>query len=194
VLTETHNFLPHHGEVFYFPSFLDRSEADKYLESLTKKIQWQQYTIRIFGKSVLQPRLSAWYGDKDYAYSGKSLPASGWTNELLELKEKIESFSGKLFNSVLLNLYRNGNDSMGWHRDNEKELGPDPVIASLSLGAERDFKLRDYLTKKEVVTLQPVHGSLILMQGSTQTFWEHSLPKTKKAKEPRLNLTFRWII
>jgi alkylated DNA repair dioxygenase AlkB len=190
---EPTNLLPHGGTVFYYPDFLTQNEADHYFKTLKEKTDWQQYTIRIFGKQVLQPRLSAWVGDKNYAYSGKSLTAAAWSTDLLELKSRLQKFLSENFNSVLLNLYRDGSDSMGWHRDNEKELGQEPVIASLSFGAEREFRLRDHQTKKEIIKITPQHGSLIVMKGQTQTNWEHGLPKTAKIKSERINLTFRHI-
>ena len=159
-------------------------------------MHWQQQAIKIFGKSVMQPRLTAAFADKGvkYGYSGISLDAQEWTPELLLIKSRAELFSATTFNTALLNFYRNGNDSMGWHRDNEKVLGPQPVIASVSLGAIRKFQLRTYSGKKERLTLSPASGSLIVMNGESQHYWEHALPKSKSVLLPRLNITFRRVI
>lgn len=128
------NLLPYNGEVFLFPDIFNLIDRNRWMHSLTNTIQWRQDEIKMFGKKVFIPRLNAWYGDKEvrYSYSGIQLTPNAWTPELLEIKEKVEAISKVRFNGALVNLYRNGNDSMGWHRDNEKELGQNPVIASVS--------------------------------------------------------------
>ncbi len=182
------------GDIRLVPHFLPNSRADAYFEGLVGAVDWEQHEIRIGGRIVASPRLSAWYGDSgaSYRYSGLSLEPRPWSPLMRELKAQVEEVSGSLFNSVLLNLYRDGVDSMGWHSDDERELGERPVIASVSLGATRRFRLRH----KKRPDLEPVvigleHGSLLIMKGETQRFWKHQLPKSKKVSEPRLNLTFR---
>ncbi len=182
-------------EIQYFPSLFNLDESHDFLNRLQTEIAWRQEPIRIFGKLVMQPRLTALYGDleKEYRYSGLLMKPLAWTETLLEIKKRIEGLSDVTFTTALLNLYRNEKDSMGWHRDNEKELGPNPVIGSVSFGATRSFQLRHYYKKnlKEVIDLE--HGSFLLMRGSTQHFWEHCLPKRSKSCEPRINITFRVI-
>lgn len=190
------NLLPHHGGLYYFPDFLSAEKAIYYFDYFRHAIPWQQQAIRIFGKEVMQPRLTAAFADPgvDYGYSGIRLRALDWDEKLLSIRRKAEEMCGCNFNTALLNYYRNGSDSMGWHRDNEKELGPQPSVASVSLGAIRQFQLRDHAGKKERITLNPASGSLILMNGECQHYWEHALPKSKKIELPRLNITFRKVI
>ncbi len=190
------NVLPKQGEVFLFDNFFSQKEADAFFQKLQSTIQWKQEPIKMFGKLVMQPRLTAWYGDADktYTYSGITMQPNPWTKELLLIKEKIETVSNAQFTSALLNLYRDGQDSMGWHRDNEKELGINPTIGSVSFGESRTFKLRDYASKEIVRSIDLQHGSYLLMQGETQHFWEHQIPKTTKKKNLRINITFRKIL
>ena len=190
------NLLPSDGEVHFYPSFFSKKESDDLMQSLLENIAWKQEPIKIFGKEIMQPRLTAWYGepDKSYSYSGITMNPLPWAAELLHIKTKIETISPVIYNSALLNLYRDGKDSMGWHRDNEKELGINPVIGSVNFGATRTFKLRNYTDKKIVKSIDLTHGSFLLMQGSTQHFWEHQIPKTAKICEPRINITFRLIV
>lgn len=184
------------ADLIFYESFFTKEEADLAYHTLMKETKWAQEEITIYGKTHLTPRLTAWYGDpgKTYQFSGTKLHPYPWTSELLFIKEKVESESNTYFNSVLLNLYRTGQDSVGWHRDNEKEFGENPVIASVSFGETRPFQLR-HKFKKEISRLEiPLsHGSLLLMQGKTQHFWEHQIPKTAKNISPRINLTFRQI-
>jgi alkylated DNA repair dioxygenase AlkB len=157
-------------------------------------VEWEQHRIRIRGREIASPRLSAWYGDPDahYRYSGLSLEPRPWLPVILELKSRVEAACDEPFNSVLLNLYRDGSDSMGWHSDDEPELGERPLIASLSLGATRRFRLRHRRRKDlEPVAIDLEGGSLLIMEGDTQRFWKHQVPKTKRTVEPRINLTFR---
>jgi alkylated DNA repair dioxygenase AlkB len=187
-------FLPD-AEVYYAPHFFTEKESNLYVEQLRQSINWQQEEIRMFGKQLPLPRLTAWYGDKGYTYSGLYNAPQPWLPVLLELKERVEQASGHTYNSVLLNYYRSGQDSMGWHSDDEKELGPQPGIASLSFGGERTFAFR-HRSRKELapVKIKLQHGSLLLMQGPTQHFWQHQVAKTTRAVEPRINLTFRNIL
>ena len=190
------NILPTDGETYFYPGFFSAAEADIYLNELTENVNWKQEPIKIFGKEMMQPRLTALYGDagKSYSYSGISMHPHYWNDTLLLIKEKIEKLAGLQFNAALLNQYRNGQDSMGWHRDNEKELGTNPVIGSVSFGATRKFQLRNYSNKKLIRTIELSHGSFLLMKGSTQHYWEHQVPKTARETGLRINLTFRIIV
>ena len=183
------------AEIIFYPHFLDGQESDRLLTQLTEMIDWRQDWITIYGRSMPQPRLTAWYGDpgKSYTYSGITMHPSLWTRTLLDLKANAEAVSGVVFNSVLLNLYRDGNDSMGWHSDDEPELGQNPVIGSLSLGGTRRFMLRHRAEKGLKHQLELTPGSFLLMQGTTQHDWQHQIPKTKRPVPPRINLTFRVI-
>ena len=148
----------------------------------------------MYGKELPFPRLTAWYGDQDqtYTFSGITLQPHPWTPELLEIKKKLESRAGTSFNSVLLNRYRDGKDSISWHQDNEKELGKNPIIASVNFGATRTFQLR-HIHTGEKISIQLTHGSLVIMMGELQHFWKHQIPKTRKPVGERINLTFRTI-
>lgn len=168
-------------------------EADVLYNTLLEQTPWEQGTIKIFGKDLLEPRLKAWFGTKAYTYSGITHQPSPFPTELEEVKQSIEKLTQQSFNSCLINLYRDGSDSMGWHQDNEKELGKNPTIASLSLGAERVFHLKQIKLKSDSIKLPLAHGSLLVMSEETQHFWKHQLPKTKKVSSPRINLTFRFI-
>jgi alkylated DNA repair dioxygenase AlkB len=187
------SILPHDGDVVFYPHFFSAKESDLYFATLLEDINWKQEPIQIFGKQVLQPRLTAWYGDsnKTYSYSGITMQPQAWINPLTAIKQKIEIITGVQFTSALLNRYRNGQDSMGWHRDNEKELGNQPVIASASFGNDRIFQFRNYNNKTEKTALVLTHGSLLVMRGQTNTYWEHQVPKTKQTAGERINLTFR---
>jgi alkylated DNA repair dioxygenase AlkB len=182
--------------ITFHEHFFDAQESVILMESLITEIDWQQYQIKIFGKSLDQPRLTAYYGQDHpyYAYSNIKLQPIPFTPILLSIKNKIEALTLEKFNGVLLNYYRNGDDSMGWHADDEKELGTNPVIASLSFGATRNFQLQHRLEKsipKQSIALND--ASLLVMQGGTQHYWKHQIPKQKN-KGPRINLTFRKII
>ena len=185
------------SELFYYPGHFEAKKADELLAQLKDGIEWTQNTIRFYGKESLVPRLEAWYGDfgKSYTYSGIHMDPKPWTPDLLTIKQAIEPVAGVEFNSVLINYYRDGKDRVAWHSDDEKELGLNPVIGSVSLGAERKFKLRhkQYKTNglKHEILLR--HGSFLLMQGSTQHHWMHEIPRTAKPIGPRINLTFRII-
>ena len=183
------------SQLEYYPRFLGAQQADQYLNALLDRASWHNNIITIFGKSHPEPRLSAWYGDPDalYSYSGLTLKPQPWLIELRELQARLAERLNLSFNSVLLNYYRNGQDSMGWHSDDEPELGPEPVIASISLGVTRRFRLQHKKTKQSY-GLDLEHGSLLLMSGPTQRHWRHQIPKTKTVVGVRLNLTFRQII
>jgi alkylated DNA repair dioxygenase AlkB len=184
------------GEVWFMRNFLKQKEADDYFNILGKSIHWKQEEIKIYGKTFPFPRKTAWYGYEGfkYSYSGLNLDPESWTKELLELKTKIESLlPGEEFNSVLLNLYRNGNDKVGWHADDEKELGINPTIASLSLGATRRFDLKHKTEQGLKHQFELTNGSLIVMRGAMQHHWLHQIPKQKNVILPRINLTFRTI-
>lgn len=165
-------------------------------QQLVDELHWQQTPIRIYGREVMQPRLTAWYGDADatYRYSGVTHEPLPWHPLLSDIKTRVEHYCASTFNSVLCNYYRSGQDSMGWHSDNEPELGPTPAIASLSFGAARRFLLQHKKDKSLQWQCSLGEGDLLLMRGATQRFYRHSVPKTAKATELRINLTFRRII
>ena len=181
----------------YRPDFIEPAEADRLFELLWRDLAWERREIVLFGRRLMQPRLVAWYGDPGatYRYSGQTLQPRPWHRGLCSLRERIEARTGCTFNAVLANGYRDGNDSMGWHSDDEPELGPRPCIASLSLGAERVFLLRprepDAAGKRPSSRLVLAHGSLLQMRGDSQARYQHSLPRTRRPVGPRINLTFR---
>lgn len=188
--------LPH-AELSLWPHWLAQDEADALLAELRATIPWEVHRIRIFGREVDSPRLSCWIGDKDatYVYSRTRFEPRPWTPTLAALRDRVAQACGARFNSVLANLYRDGRDSMGWHSDNEPELGAQPVIASLSLGAVRRFRLkpREEATREDVLGIELGHGSLLRMAGDTQRLYVHDLPQASPAVGPRINLTFRWV-
>lgn len=182
------------AELLFLPVLFTQEEADALLVDLMTNIAWQQETISLYGQQHLLPRLTAWYGDEDrrYQYSAVNLHALPWTPTLRRIKQRVEAHSdGVMFNSVLLNLYRNGNDGVAWHSDNEAELGAMPIIASVSFGQERPFQLRHRQNKNLKYSLPLPHGSLLLMRGETQWNWLHQIPKSAKNMAARINLTFR---
>jgi alkylated DNA repair dioxygenase AlkB len=189
------NLIPRDGEVYFYPELFTKEDSDRLYETLSTAIAWKQEPVFIMGKSIPQPRLTAWYGDTDksYSYSGITMSPHAWTPALLEIKAKIEAIAGVKFTNALLNFYRDGQDSMGWHRDNEKELGMNPVIGSVSFGSPRTFHLKHYQDKTLIEKISLTHGSFLLMQGSTQHHWLHSIPKQLKITAGRINLTFRII-
>ena len=189
------NLLFDQGEAYYFGRILNAKKADHYFSRLMETIAWQQDEVIIFGKRIVTKRMTGWYGEEEfkYTYSKITRKAKLWTPELVELKNLVEQKTGLEFNSCLLNLYHSGEEGMSWHSDAEAELGKDPAIASLSLGAQRKFVLKNKVSGDKV-SVELENGSLLLMKGQTQKFWLHSLPKTKKIKEPRINLTFRKIL
>lgn len=182
------------GEYIYLPNFLNLVKANNFMSSFIEEIDWNQEGMMMYGKYVKFPRLTAWYGenDKPYSFSGITLQPKSWNNELLEIKKLIEPIAKTSFNSVLLNRYRDGSDSISWHTDAEKELGRNPIIASINFGAERVFQLRHMKTQERIDILLK-HGSLLIMLGELQHNWQHQIPKTKKVIGERVNLTFRTI-
>jgi len=184
------------ADVAIDPAWLAPAQANALFAELRDGIAWEVHRIRLFGKLVESPRLSCWIGDPGaaYVYSGARFEPQPWPLALLPVRERLQRDTGIAFNSVLANLYRDGRDRMGWHSDNEPELGRDPTIASLSLGAERRFVLkhRSVASLKRTVVL--AHGSLLLMAGGTQASYRHALPASSRIVEPRINLTFRRIL
>lgn len=188
-------YLENDDELRLVEDFIGRDEAWRLHHTLLDELEWRSEEIVIYGKPVAVPRLVCWYGDPSaiYTYSGVEHIPLPWSPTLKFLKEKVQDFTHHAFNSVLANLYRDGDDSMGWHADKEKELGKNPYIASLSFGEERLFKIRHNKTKQTFDLTLP-NGSLLLMGGSIQSHWRHSVPKTKQKKQSRINLTFRCIV
>lgn len=182
------------ADVTFAPAWLDSEAADALLAVLLAELPWEVHRIRMFGRVVDSPRLSAWIGDEDaaYRYSGTRFVPHPWTPVLAALRDHVADACNAGFNSVLANLYRDGSDRMGWHSDDEPELGPEPLIASLSLGAERTFRFRAK-AGGEPLAIDLPHGSLLRMAGSTQRLYKHELPVRKRVAGPRINLTFRWI-
>jgi alkylated DNA repair dioxygenase AlkB len=190
----TSNILNTDGTVNYYGKILSSEEANRYFDLLMQNTQWEKDEVIIFGKHITTKRKVAWYGDSEYlyTYSNTTKQALAWTKELSELKQIVEEYAGIKFNSCLLNLYHNGNEGMGWHSDDEKTLGKNNTIASLSFGAEREFSFKHKQTK-QTVSIVLEHGSLLIMKDATQSNWLHSLPKSKNITQPRINLTFRTI-
>lgn len=195
--TTSESFALPDADLVLYPQFFSQAESDALFAELRRVTPWSQGYITLYGQRHAEPRLTAWYGDagKRYSYSGLTLEPLPWTPFLLNLKARVEVAAQTEFNSVLLNLYRSGRDSNGWHQDNEPELGHNPVIASVSLGAVRRFQLR-HKFKKELpkVELDLPHGSLLVMAGPTQHYWQHQIPKTARPVAERINLTFRVIL
>ncbi|WP_284651890.1 alpha-ketoglutarate-dependent dioxygenase AlkB family protein [Flavobacterium terrisoli] len=183
------------AEIEYYPNFFDVARANELLEKLKADIPWQQDSITVFGKTHPQPRLTALFGNegKPYGYSNIVMQPHHWNPLLMFIKNEVEEICGENFTTVLLNYYRDGKDSNGWHADNERELGRNPVIASVSFGAERSFQLQHNTIKEQKLKINLEHGSLLIMKGPTQHFWKHQIPKTVKPIGSRINLTFRII-
>jgi len=183
------------GNLFYDPCFFDYKKANYYFEILRNDIKWQHDNIKIFGKTYAQPRLTALYAnnEKPYRYSNITMQPTKFSPVLLLIKSQVEKSTNLDFTSCLVNLYRDGQDSNGWHADNEKELGENPIIASVSFGAERFFHMKHRYDKSQKLKIKLENGSLLLMKGKTQHHWLHQIPKTKKKVGERINLTFRTI-
>lgn len=182
--------------VSYYDDFISHDESIRHLDQLLTEVDWKQNKIKMFGKIYDEPRLTAWYGDDgiSYKYSGILMHPTPWSGLLSDLRDAVSDRAVVKFNSALLNYYRDGKDSMGYHQDNEPELGQNPVIASLTFGAERTFQMKhitDKTLKRKDIPLKS--GSLLIMAGATQHHWKHQIPKTKKPIGPRLNITFRVI-
>ncbi|UGS24250.1 alpha-ketoglutarate-dependent dioxygenase AlkB family protein [Flavobacterium channae] len=189
--------LPLPDAVFeFYPNFFDKEEADLLLEKILTETPWQQDDITIFGKKIAQPRLTCLFGNegKPYSYSGITMQPNPWNSTLIFIKDKIEQTAEKNFTTVLANLYRNEKDSNGWHADNEKELGRNPIIASVSFGEVRRFQLKHNTNPEAKMTLNLNHGSLLLMKEGSQIHYKHQIPKETKSKNNRINLTFRSIL
>jgi alkylated DNA repair dioxygenase AlkB len=193
---ELENISLKDGAFGFSHAYFDLCEANTLFESLKNSIEWQQHHIKLFGKIHPAPRLSAWYGDEHahYAYSGISLKPLPFTPTLQDLRIRLENELNIKLNSVLANLYRDGNDSMGWHADDENTLGANPKIVSINLGATRTFLLKHKFDKSLKFKLELFHGSLLFMHGSLQQNWLHCVPKTQKKVGERINLTFRHIL
>lgn len=183
------------GDTVFYPQFFRQPDADRLVQELLDTTAWRQDSTTIYGRFVELPRLTAWYGDEGtgYRYSGIDNDPLPWTAALLEVKRTIEPVCGVTFNAVLLNRYRTGQDSVGWHSDNEKVFGENPVIGSVSFGGTRTFQFRHMRKKDLKRSIELTHGSLLVMQGATQHNWMHQIPKTAKEVPERLNLTFRVI-
>ncbi len=194
-LLDAQNLNMKDADVIYYPNFFSKNEADDYFKKLKSQIEWQQDEIKVFGKTYNQPRLTAFFGinKEPYSYSNITMYPTLFGGAILDIKNSIELKLNISFTSCLANLYRDGKDSNGWHADNEKSLGKNPTIASVTFGEERPFhfKHKGDKTLKEKIILK--HGSLLLMQGATQDNWLHQIPKTTRIIEPRINLTFRII-
>ena len=184
------------ADVRYVTRVFDRSRADALHGALRAEIAWQQHCLRLFGRLIEAPRLSAWIGDPgaSYRYSGTRFDPRAWTRTVASLRDALNARVGARFNSVLANLYRDGRDSMGWHADDEPELGGQPLIASLSFGAARNFRLRSRSDKRVVLTIELEHGSMLVMAGDTQRLYQHEVPKVRGQVAERINLTFRRIL
>jgi alkylated DNA repair dioxygenase AlkB len=189
------NLLPQDGQVNYYGKVMNPNQAARYFDLLLHGVEWKNDEANFFGKHIITKRKAAWYGDAGYlyTYSNTTKQALPWIPALLELKQITEDQTGLTFNSCLLNLYHNGLEGMAWHSDDEKSLGQNTAIASLSFGAERKFSFKHKQTK-QALSLILENGSLLVMQGATQTHWLHRLPPTRTVTRPRINLTFRTIV
>lgn len=189
-----HELLPTDGSATFYEWVLGDIDPSLLMQELLESVPWASQTITMFGKQYVEPRRTAWFGDDgaSYTYSGITMTPHAWSPVLQSLRKMCEEKSNASFNSVLLNLYRDGNDKMGWHADDEPELGAEPVIASLSLGATRKFRFRHRATR-EIVECDLPTGSLVVMSGLSQKYWVHEVPQQKRVTSPRINLTFRHI-
>ena len=183
------------AELRYEPDFLSSDEADGWMQRLCAETPWEQPQVFLHGRYYPVPRLVAWFGDPEacYRYSGVTHQPVPWTPLLTLVRERVQEAVGQPFNGVLLNYYRDGQDSMGWHSDDEPELGVNPVVAALNLGGTRRFDLRRKGASRIEHSLELASGSLLVMSGPTQHHWQHQVAKTRSVCAPRLNLTFRWI-
>jgi len=194
-IDEPINVISNDGIVNYYGALQSSSDADVYFDKLLNNVEWKNDEVIIYGKKIITKRKVAWYGDQpfEFTYSNTTKRALPWVKELLALKALVEERSGETFNSCLLNLYHDGTEGMSWHCDEERDLKKNGAIGSLSFGAERKFSFK-HKKSKETVSLVLQHGSFLVMKGTTQTNWLHSLPPTTKIAEPRINLTFRTIV
>ncbi|MCQ4281193.1 alpha-ketoglutarate-dependent dioxygenase AlkB [Pseudomonas stutzeri] len=184
------------ADLRYFPRWVDADLADEWLSDLSAQTPWSQPQIKLYGRSIAVPRLVAWYGDADahYRYSGFTHEPLAWTPLLADIRQRVQQQVDRHLNGVLLNYYRDGQDAMGWHSDDERELGQQPLVVSLNLGATRRFDFRRKGTSRIEYSISLEHGSLLVMSGLTQHYWQHQIARTRKVRAPRLNLTFRQII
>jgi alkylated DNA repair dioxygenase AlkB len=180
----------------YRAGWFTEKESDYFLQTFISTMPWEQKLVKMWDKEMLTPRLTAWYGDPNtnYSFTDLKLDPMPWTTELLQIKAKVEPIAGIKFNSVLLNYYRDGNDSVAWHSDKESVLGKNPVIASVSFGQVRSFDIRNKADHSEKYSVKLEHGSLLLMKAGLQEHWEHRIAKSVKPMKPRVNLTFRVVI
>ncbi|MBD6616058.1 alpha-ketoglutarate-dependent dioxygenase AlkB [Komarekiella sp. 'clone 1'] len=183
------------ADVTFYRNFFNQQDSDELFQTLLNEIKWRQDKMKMYGKEVNLPRKTAWYGDRNmsYKFSGIHLEPEPWTPTLLQVKEKVNEIAEVKFNSVLLNLYRDGNDGISWHTDAEPELGRNPIIGSVSFGGARRFMFKHKHNRDLKAEIELIHGSFLLMAGITQHFWQHQIPKTSKQVQPRINLTFRVI-
>jgi len=195
VLFGPDELLPFDGSAVFTPDFLDAKSSEQMFRDIQATTPWESVELTVFGRRVNEPRLSAWVNEdgRPYVYSGTSRHAHRFTPALDDLRRRVEQTSGHTFNSALVNLYRNGDDSLGWHADDEPENGREPVIASVSFGAVRRFDLRHRETK-ETIKIDLTSGSLLLMSGATQHKWVHQVPRQRKVRAPRINVTFRRLV
>jgi alkylated DNA repair dioxygenase AlkB len=186
------NLLPYDGTANYYGEIFDPKLSVDFFKTLENTIDWKNDEVKLFGKKYITARKVAWYAEKPfiYTYSNATKTALNFTNELLEIKQKIEELSGQKYNSCLLNKYHNGQEGMGWHSDDERELVKNAAIASISFGAERKFVFK-HRTSKETKSIILENGSLLIMKDEIQDFWFHRLPPTQTIQQPRINLTFR---
>jgi len=184
------------GHIDFLADWLPVEESNALFNRLLSDTRWEQPSLMLYGKEHPIPRLQSWLGDDEYRYrySGKDFVSERWPQSLAELARRISDAADCQFNSVLINLYRDGHDSMGWHADDEPELGKEPVIASLSLGATRDFALRPTGSTRQAARIPLTHGSLMIMKAGMQTHWQHSIPRRARVQDARINLTFRRLI
>jgi alkylated DNA repair dioxygenase AlkB len=192
LLFEPENLLPKDGVAIYHGVVFNEKEASRISKELLETIPWKQDEVVMFGKKIITKRKVAWYADAGITYTYAGVKKSGlqWTEALLEIKQKVEAITGASYNACLLNLYHEGEEGMGWHRDNEKEIVTESSIASLSFGAVRNFAFK-HVISNERLDIELANGSLLDMKGAIQQHWYHALPKTKKVKQLRINLTFR---
>lgn len=189
--------LPLPDAIFeFYPNFFSKEEADILFEKLVNETPWQHDEITIFGKKILQPRLTCLFGNegKPYSYSGLTMQPQPWNSTIMHIKNKVEANCDENFTTVLANLYRDEKDSNGWHADNERELGRNPIIASVSFGEERKFQLKHCTNSNTKLSLNLSHGSLLLMKEGSQIHYKHQIPKASQPKKSRINLTFRTIL
>ena len=187
--------LPHDGSAVLHEDVFDEVETNRLSDQLHKEIPWEQRQIRMFNKLIDQPRLVSWFGDPEssYTYSGLTLEPHPWTATVDECRSRCEALAGVSFNSGLANLYRDGQDTVSWHSDNEPELGPEPIIASVSFGTARRFDFR-HISGEPTIKTELQSGSIVVMSGRSQSHWKHQIARTKRVTTPRINLTFRQVI